>query len=106
MNIEGADLDAINAEQERANRIINLASSGQIKKLAIKNNIDPKSDDYNTFVALYDHHTNLVQESIKNLSKTSTEVSKILQRKDVNEFAEQKNKENPELVKRFAYLQA
>jgi phage terminase small subunit len=56
MNIEGITPDDIETERQRANIIKNTATSNKTISMASSLGIDPRTEDYNIFVGLLDHH--------------------------------------------------
>lgn len=63
LNIEGLDKADIQEERERANKLRNEASAPINLLHASMLGIDPRTEDYDIFIALKDHHTQLVAEA-------------------------------------------
>ena len=85
MNIEGLSKEDITAERNRAEYIKNLTTSSTMQKQAMDAGIDPRSDEYNAFVALYDHHDLLYTEATKNRADINSEVENLKYSSDITE---------------------
>lgn len=77
-NIEGVSEQEIQQEQNRAQAVISMAQSPQVQTEAARLGIDPRTDDYNTYVALSLHHDNAYREASKNLTEKENKAKSIL----------------------------
>jgi len=68
LNVDGLSASEIDEEQQRAKRVMNLSKSSYMINKAKSNGINPNSDDYDIYVALDTHYTDLIKETGKNLS--------------------------------------
>ena len=63
-NMEGVDSELVNAEKQRALRIMQQAKDKKIQSFAKDNlNIDPYSEDYKNFIALQDYYIQMYRDS-------------------------------------------
>lgn len=85
MNIEGLSREDIQAERRKAEDIKNLITSPTMQSMAAAIGIDPRSEDYNTFVALYDHHDLLLTEASKNRATLNSEMENIKYSPEITE---------------------
>ena len=84
--IEGVDDQMIEDERKRANLIRNIYTSPQMQEHAKKLGIDPRTEDYSLFVALYDHHEQLVKDSEKSLNEAYQQLMSIINSQEVNDY--------------------
>ena len=86
MNIEGIAPEDIEAERQRANIIKNVATSNKTMSIASSLDIDPRTDDYNTFVGLLDHHEQLVADAIANRSNARATVEELMYNQNIDSY--------------------
>lgn len=78
MNIDGIDKSDIEAEKQRAQLVRNTFTSQTSIGQALAIGIDPRTEEYDTFVALKDHHDQLLSDASKRLYDANSAVEEIM----------------------------
>lgn len=78
LKIEDLDADLIEQERKRAKQIMSATVSEDLQLDAIKLHIDPRTEDYNVFVALDSYYTNAYKEASKRITEKRAIVGSIL----------------------------
>lgn len=89
MNIEGITPDDIETERQRANIIKNTATSNKTISMASSLGIDPRTEDYNIFVGLLDHHEQLVADAIQNRGNARASIEELMYNQNVDSYIEE-----------------
>lgn len=84
--IKGVDNQMIEDERKRANIIRNIYTSKQMQQHAENLGIDPRTEDYSLFIALYDHHEQLFKDSEKSSNEADQQLMSILNSQEVNDY--------------------
>ena len=82
---EGLDIQDIQSERKRAELIRNMYTSPVTMSQAMKAGIDPRTEEYDVFVALKEHHEALMTEAAKNRSNVTSEVDQLMYSQDVSD---------------------
>lgn len=82
LNLKDIDSQMIREEKERANTIKNLATSPKMLGTASLMDIDPRTEDYDLYVALYDHYGRLTEEANEHRQQATDKVTDILLSQD------------------------
>ena len=93
MNIDGISQQDIQEERDRANEVRNLTTSSQVIQQAQAIGIDPRSDDFNTYVALRHYYSNNNIEAVKLNNKYVAEMNSLLHSDKANEHIQQLTKQ-------------
>lgn len=86
MNIDDITQEDIDAEKQRANLIKNTATSNKTISMASKLGIDYRTDDYDIFVGLLDHHEQLVADAIANRSNARSSVEELMYNQNIDSY--------------------
>lgn len=79
IGIEGIEDSQWAEEQGRAERVMGLATSSKVKKLAEQRGLKSKTDDYNIYVSMIDYYTNREKEARDQYNTTNKAVQEIIQ---------------------------
>lgn len=85
-NIEGLDPKDIADEKIKAELIRNAYTSKINQAQAAKVGIDPRTNDYATFIALKEYHESLVSDARKNISNVRNDVEQLLYSPDTDNY--------------------
>ena len=88
LNIDGITEDEINEEIQHAATIRNLHSSNVMRSRAEKLNIDPRTEDYDTYVALADYHINSYNELVSKHNEMLQELNNVTANEEIDKYAE------------------
>lgn len=94
--IPGMDTQSIQEERKRAQLMYNSFTSKQNIKKALQFGIDPRTEDYDIFVSLMDHHDRQVQEARKQYGDNKSELDQILYGTEVTNYIEQLKPNSPD----------
>ncbi|WP_418440283.1 hypothetical protein [Catenibacterium sp.] len=75
---EGLDIQDIYNERKRAELIRNMYTSPVTMSQAVKAGIDPRTEEYDVFVALKEHHEALLTEASNNRANITSEVDQLM----------------------------
>lgn len=89
LNLDGLDTQMVSEERKRANKLKNIATAPSTIAEAVLLNIDPRTDDYDLYVALKDHQTQLLDEARNINTEAENNVSKFI---NSQEFAQHVDK--------------
>lgn len=89
MNIDGISKQDIDEEREFAGVIRNMTNSSQVQEQAEKLGIDPRSREYNTFVALKYHYNDLARQAGKLSVDAYNQVQSLLHSDKANTYISQ-----------------
>lgn len=78
LNLDGLDTQMVHEERERANKLKNIATAPSTIAEAALLKIDPRTDDYDLYVALKDHQTQLLDEAKQINAGAENSVSKLI----------------------------
>lgn len=92
-NIPGLDLQYIQDERKRSQLMYNSFTSKQNLQKAIQAGIDPRTEDYDIFVSLVDHHDRQLQEARKQHTQYIADADNILYGPEVSEYIDGLNKQ-------------
>lgn len=82
LNREEIDPVEVSREKERANRVMAQAESPVNKRIALMNNIDPRTDDYDIFVALQEDARDRYKDATTEVVNASVGVNSIVNQID------------------------
>lgn len=99
--IDGIDTELIRQERKRAELIKNVFTSNTVMRQALSIGIDPRTQDYDIFVALKDHYDQLLVDAIKNSNEVTNEEQNILYSPEVQEHIDKLLPEGKEEDKSF-----
>lgn len=92
-NIDGIDSSVIQEEKKRANQFYNTFTSRQTLQQAIRIGIDPRTEDYDIFVSLKQHHDEQYNDARGLYSDYVSQVDNILYSPEVQEHILNINKD-------------
>ena len=93
LNIDGITEQDIEDERTRANEIKNLRNSSVTRAFANKIHIDPRTKQYDAYVALSKRYYDLYDQTYKDLQKTSDEVDKLINSEQATKYVNALSKE-------------
>lgn len=99
--IDGIDTELISQERKRAELIKNMFTSNTVMRQALSIGIDPRTQDYDIFVALKDHYDQLLADATKNSNEVANEEQNILYSPEVQEHIDKLLPEGKEEDKSF-----
>ena len=82
MKLDGVDQASVLEEKARANRVLSQSDSRSNKKLAKANNIDPRTEDYDIFVALQEHYRERYKEGLTEKDNLHSEITGLMSKAD------------------------
>lgn len=85
LNVEGLDKTDIEAEKQRAELVRNTFTSRTNMAQAAAIGIDPRTEDYDMFVALKDHHDQLYSDASKRLRDANATIDELMYRPEVEQ---------------------
>lgn len=83
---EGLDIQDIQNERKRAELIRNMYTSPVTMGQAIKAGIDPRTEEYDAFVALKEHHEALLTEAANNRANITSEVDQLMYSPEISQY--------------------
>lgn len=83
---EGLDIQDIQNERKRAELIRNMYTSPVTMSQAIKAGIDPRTEEYDVFVALKEHHEALLTEASNNRANITSEVDQLMYSPEMSQY--------------------
>lgn len=89
--IDGIDVAEIQEEQKRARQMYNIFTSNRTVAQAQQLDIDPRTEDYDIFVALKDHHDQQVRDARATATEHRSEADNLLYSPQVQEYIEKLN---------------
>lgn len=89
--IDGIDIAEIQEEQKRARQMYNIFTSNRTVAQAQQLEIDPRTEDYDIFVALKDHHDQQVRDARSTATEHRSEADNLLYSPQVQEYIEKLN---------------
>lgn len=89
LNVEGVSQADVQAERQRAETFRNMFTSQNNMRQAAAVGIDPRTEDYDVFVALKDHHDQMYTEATKRAGEYSSEVEQIMYSPEVEQHIQQ-----------------
>ena len=92
-NIDGIDSSVIQEEKKRANQFYNTFTSKQTLQQAVNIDIDPRTEDYDIFVSLKQHHDEQYRDARKLYSDYISQAENILYSPEVQEYILDINKD-------------
>lgn len=92
-NIDGLDSSMIQEEKNRANLFYNTFTSRQTMNQALNVGIEPRTEDYDTFVALKEYHDNRYTDSRKTYNDYKSQVESIIYGQQVQEHISEVGKD-------------
>lgn len=93
LNIDGITEQDIEDERTRANEIKNLRNSSVTRAFANKINIDPRTKQYDVYVALSKRYYDLYDQTYEDLQKASDEVEKLINSEQATKYVNALSKE-------------
>lgn len=96
--IDGIDVAEIQEEQKRARQMYNIFTSNRTVAQAQQLDIDPRTEDYDIFVALKDHHDQQVRDARSTATEHRSEADNLLYSPQVQEYIEKLNIKNIDQV--------
>lgn len=93
LNIDGITEQDIEDERTRANEIRNLRNSSVTRAFANKINIDPRTKQYDAYVALSKRYYDLYDQTYEDLQKASDEVDKLINSEQAVKYVNALSKE-------------
>ena len=114
LNLDGITEQEIEEERTRANQIRNIRNSSVTLSAANKINIDPRTREYDAYVALTKRYYDMYEDTYKNYQDATNKVNEILNSKETNRYVqalseELKNKgfeATPEEIKNIIFNKA
>lgn len=114
LGVEGISEQEIEEERTRANQIRNIRNSSVTLSAANKINIDPRTKEYDAYVALTKRYYDMYEDTYKNYQDATSKVNEILNSEETNRYTqalseELKNKGfeiTPEEVKNVIFNKA
>ena len=94
-NIEGIDVADVQTEQKRAKQFYNIFTSIKTMAQAQQLGIDPRTEDYDIFVALKDHHDQQVRDARSTATDYHSEADNLLYSPQVQEHITSLKLTNP-----------
>lgn len=92
-NIPGMDTEAVQSERKRAQLMYNSFTSRQNIQAAMNAGIDPRTEDYDIFVSLADHHDRQLQEAREQHTANLGDAEYLLYGQEVTDYIHSLNKE-------------
>lgn len=83
---EGLDIQDIQNERKRAELIRNMYTSPVTMSQAMKAGIDPRTEEYDVFVALKEHHEALLTEAANNRANITSEVDQLMYSPEISQY--------------------
>lgn len=83
---EGLDIQDIYNERKRAELIRNMYTSPVTMSQAVKAGIDPRTEEYDVFVALKEHHEALLTEASNNRANITSEVDQLMYSPEMSQY--------------------
>lgn len=83
---EGLDIQDIQNERKRAELIRNMYTSPVTMGQAMKAGIDPRTEEYDVFVALKEHHEALLTEAANNRANITSEVDQLMYSPEISQY--------------------
>lgn len=83
---EGLDIQDIQNERKRAELIRNMYTSPVTMSQAMKAGIDPRTEEYDVFVALKEHHKALLTEAANNRTNITSEVDQLMYSPEISQY--------------------
>lgn len=83
---EGLDIQDIQNERKRAELIRNMYTSPVTMSQAMKAGIDPRTEEYDVFVALKEHHEALLTEATNNRANITSEVDQLMYSPEISQY--------------------
>lgn len=83
---EGLDIQDIYNERKRAELIRNMYTSPATMSQAVKAGIDPRTEEYDVFVALKEHHEALLTEASNNRTNITSEVDQLMYSPEMSQY--------------------
>ena len=87
LNIDGITEQDIEEERTRANQIRNIRNSSVTLSNAKKINIDPRTKEYDAYVALSKRYYDMYDDTFKLFDKTSKDVESLINSDEANRYA-------------------
>lgn len=87
LNLDGITEQEIEEERTRANQIRNIRNSSVTLSAANKINIDPRTREYDAYVALTKRYYDVYDDTFKNYQSATNKVSEILNSDETNRYA-------------------
>lgn len=114
LNLDGITEQEIEEERTRANQIRNIRNSSVTLSAANKINIDPRTREYDAYVALTKRYYDMYEDTYKNYQNATSKVNEILNSEETNRYTqalseELKNKgfeATPEEIKNIIFNKA
>ena len=88
LNLDGITEQEIEEERTRANQIRNIRNSSVTLSGARKINIDPRTREYDAYVALTKRYYDVYDDAFKNYQSSTSKVSEILNSDETNRYAD------------------
>ena len=88
LNLDGITEQEIEEERTRANQIRNIRNSSVTLSAANKINIDPRTREYDAYVALTKRYYDVYDDAFKNYQSSTSKVSEILNSDETNRYAD------------------
>lgn len=92
-NIPGMDTEAVQSERKRAQLMYNSFTSRQNIQAAMNAGIDPRTEDYDIFVSLADHHDRQLQKAREQHTTNLGDAEYLLYGQEVTDYIHSLNKE-------------
>lgn len=83
---EGLDIQDVQNERKRAELIRNMYTSPVTMSQAVKAGIDPRTEEYDVFVALKEHHEALLTEASNNRANITSEVDQLMYSPEMSQY--------------------
>lgn len=84
-NTEGLEQADVQVERKKTETLRNIYTSPSTMRQAVAAGIDPRTEQYDIFVALKDHHDQLLTEAAKNRSNIESEVEQLMYSPEITE---------------------
>lgn len=114
LNLDGITEQEIEEERTRANQIRNIRNSSVTLSAANKINIDPRTREYDAYVALTKRYYDMYEDTYKNYQDATNKVNEILNSKETNRYVQALSEElkskgfeaTPEEIKNIIFNKA
>ena len=93
LNIDGIDRSDIEEEQNYSNVIRNMTNASSVKEQAQKLGIDPRSKEYNSYIALRYYYNDEAKKSLQRFNESLSQMKSLLNSEAANEHVSQLTKE-------------